>query len=187
MKNDYMSFNAGKHRLKTRRERYDLKEKYSDNLNLSIATVNFSVNDNLAFIIRSAACFGVKNLYVIGSIPPRSSLNAKSGSLYDYVKLKSFPRPSDFLSFCRESNFDLYSLDLTDKSKSIYENTFSTENHSVMVFGHETTGIPVEILLNSKHLHIPMPGVGFCLNVSQAGTVAMSEFYRKTIKNQEKL
>ena len=56
-----------------------------------------------------------------------------------------------------------------------------------MIFGHETTGIPVEILLNSKHIHIPMPGVGFCLNVSQAGTAAMSEFYRKTTNNKEKL
>lgn len=182
MKNDYMSFDAGKHRLKTRRERYNLKKRDSENLNLSIATISFSVNDNLAFMIRSAACFGVKNIYVIGSIPPRSSLNAKSGSLYDYVNLKSFSRPSDFLRFSRERNFDLYSLDLTDRSNSIYENTFSAENHSVMVFGHETTGIPVEILLNSKHLHIPMPGVGFCLNVSQAGTVAISEFYRKTKK-----
>ena len=180
LKNDYMSFSADKHRAKTRRERYDLKKKSSADLNLSIATINFSVNDNLAFMIRSAACFGVKNLYVIGSIPPRSSLNAKSGSLYDYVNLKSFSRPSHFLKFCRERSFDLYSLDLTDRSNSIYENAFSTENHSVMVFGHETTGIPVEILLNSKHLHIPMPGVGFCLNVSQAGTVAISEFYRKT-------
>lgn len=180
LKNDCMSFDASKRRVKTRRERYDLKKKNSVNLNLSIATINFSVNDNLAFMIRSAACFGVKNLYVIGSIPPRSSLNAKSGSLYDYVNLKSFSRPSDFLRFSKEKNFDLYSLDLTNKSNSIYESTFSTENHSVMVFGHETTGIPVEILLNSKHLHIPMPGVGFCLNVSQAGTVAISEFYRKT-------
>lgn len=175
-----MSFNTDKHRAKTRRERYDLKKKSSADLNLSIATINFSVNDNLAFMIRSAACFGVKNIYVIGSIPPRSFLNPKSGSLYDYVNLKSFSRPSGFLKFCRENNFDLYSVDLTERSKSIYDSSFSKENHSVMVFGHETTGIPVEILLNSKHLHIPMPGVGFCLNVSQAGTVAVSEFYRKT-------
>tara|TARA_B100001094_G_scaffold40487_1_gene35174 strand:+ start:13423 stop:13977 length:555 start_codon:yes stop_codon:yes gene_type:complete len=180
LKNDSFSFNLGKSRAKTRRERYDLKKSISVNLNLSIATINFSFDDNLAFVIRSAACFGVKNLYVIGSVPSRSFLNAKSGSLYDYVNIKSFSRPSDFLDFCRRNSYDLYSLDLTDSSNSIYKNTFSTENHSVMVLGNESIGIPVEILLNSKHLHIPMPGVGFCLNVSQAGTVAISEFYRKT-------
>lgn len=178
-----ISFQEHSARNNTRRERYDLKKDSSKNLNLSIATINFSVNDNLAFMIRSAACFGVKNIYVIGSVPPRSFLNSKSGSLYDYVDIKSFSRPSEFLKFCRENNFDLYSIDLTDISSSIYETKFSKKNHSVMVLGHETTGIPVEILINSKHLHIPMPGVGFCLNVSQAGTVAISEFYRKTINN----
>lgn len=185
--NNLLSFQEDFEREATRRERYDLKKESSKELNLSIATINFSVNDNLAFMIRSAACFGVKNIYVIGSIPPRSFLNPKSGSLYDYVNLTSFSRPSAFLKFCRESNFDLYSVDLTERSKSIYNTSFSKENHSVMIFGHETTGIPIEILLNSKHIHIPMPGVGFCLNVSQAGTAAMSEFYRKTINNQEKL
>ena len=183
--NNLLFFQDSFVRDNTRRERYDLKKESSKELNLSIATINFSVNDNLAFMIRSAACFGVKNIYVIGSIPPRSFLNPKSGSLYDYVNLKSFSKPSCFLRFCRENNFDLYSVDLTERSKSIYDSSFPKENHSVMVFGHETTGIPVEILINSKHIHIPMPGVGFCLNVSQAGTAAVSEFYRKTINNQE--
>lgn len=185
--NKILSFQENFVRDNTRRERYNLKKSSSKELNLSVATINFSENDNLAFMIRSAACFGIKNIYVIGSIPPRSFLNPKSGSLYDYVNLKSFSRPSEFLGFCRESKFDLYSVDLTERSKSIYDISFSKENHSVMIFGHETTGIPVEILLNSKHIHIPMPGVGFCLNVSQAGTAAMSEFYRKTINNKEKL
>jgi len=168
-------------REKTRRERYDSKRLDSSELNLSIATINFSFDENLAFIIRSAACFGVKNIYVIGSVPPRSFLNSRSGSLYDYVDIKSFSRPTDFLRFCRENEFDIYSLDLTDKSESIYDFSFSGERHSVMVLGHETVGVPSEILFNSRHIHIPMPGVGYCLNVSQAGTVAISEFVRKTL------
>ena len=148
---------------------------------VTFVQVNFSFDENLAFIIRGAACFGVKNIYVIGSVPPRSFLNSRSGSLYDYVNIKSFSRPTDFLRFCRENEFDVYSLDLTDKSESIYDFSFSSERHSVMVLGHETVGVPSEILFNSRHLHIPMPGVGYCLNVSQAGTVAISEFVRKTL------
>ena len=168
-------------REETRRERYDLKKIESNEINLSIATINFSVDENLAFIIRSAACFGVKNIYVIGSVPPRSFLNSRSGSLYDYVNIKSFSRPTDFLRFGREQDFDVYSLDLTESSESIYESSFDKDRHSIMVLGHETVGVPSEILFNSKHLHIPMPGVGYCLNVSQAGTVAMSEFARKML------
>jgi tRNA G18 (ribose-2'-O)-methylase SpoU len=168
-------------RDRTRRQRYETKKSNSNDLNLSIATINFSNDENLAFTIRGAACFGVRDIYIIGSVPPRSFLNSRSGSLYDYVNIKSFSRPSTFLRFCRDNEIDLFSLDITDDSRSIYDVEFSAEKKSAIVLGHETMGIPAEILFNSKHIHIPMPGVGYCLNVSQAGTVAMSEFFRKTL------
>jgi tRNA G18 (ribose-2'-O)-methylase SpoU len=166
-------------RQKTRRERYDQKLKKRNSFNLSIATTNFMFDENLAFIIRSAACFGVDSIYVLGSVPPRSFLNSRSGSLYDYVSIHSFSNPSELLSHARKKGYDIISLDLTENSTSIYDYNFDFKRKTLMVLGHETTGIPVEISINSRALHIPMPGVGFCLNVSQAGTVAMSEYSRQ--------
>lgn len=168
-------------RSKTRRERYDSKLKTSEKLGLSFVTVNFMFEDNLAFLIRSSACFGVDNIYVIGSIPPRSQLKAKSGSLYDYLNIRAFSNPSEFLSFSRENNLNLISLEISDKSKSLYDYDFNFEKENVIVLGHETIGVPTEILMNSDQIHIPMPGVGFCLNVSQAGTVTMSEYFRRRV------
>jgi len=166
-------------RNKTRRQRYSEKLSSSKKMGLSVVAINFMFDDNLAFLIRSVACFGVDNLYVIGSVPSRSKLNSKSGSLYDYVKIKQFKTPSSFLSFSRENDLNLISLELSEDSKSIYDYDFDFSKNNAIILGHETQGVPNELLFNSQAIHIPMPGVGFCLNVSQAGTAAMSEFCRQ--------
>ena len=57
------------HRKKTRRQRYKEKVKSAQFLPISIGCVNFMHDGNLAFLIRSAACFGIRDIHVIGSIP----------------------------------------------------------------------------------------------------------------------
>ena len=85
-------------RNKTRRQRYSEKLYSSKELGLSIVTINFMFDDNLAFLIRSAACFGVDNIcHRVG--PVQIKVISKSGSLYDYVKIKQFKTPSEFLIF----------------------------------------------------------------------------------------
>ena len=44
-----------------------------------------------------------------------------------------------------------------------------------LVVGHEESGIPIEILRNSEVVNIPMPGVGYCLNTSQAANILLYE------------
>ena len=52
-------------RQETRRQRYNGKRKNAVSLPLSIVTVNFDFDDNLAFTIRTAACYGVDNIYML--------------------------------------------------------------------------------------------------------------------------
>jgi len=166
-------------RNKTRRERYDKKKSESITLPLSIATITFDEDDNLAFLIRSAACFGITNVYVIGSIPDRSFLKAKSGSLYDYVNLKSFSTPRAFLDFAKVYEKKIVAVELSRESGSLYEYKFDTDRDIIMVLGNEKTGVPSEIIMSNDSVYIPMIGSGYCLNVSQAGTAAMSEYCRQ--------
>jgi tRNA G18 (ribose-2'-O)-methylase SpoU len=166
-------------RSETRLERYNNKLVNSVKLPLSIVTVNFLYDDNLAFLIRAGACFGVENIYVIGGMPPRNVLNPKSGSLYDFVNIKIFKNPSEFLKFSRENNINLISAELDDESGSLYDFRFDFKKNNAIVLGHEMTGIPVEILMNSSKLFIPMPGPGYSLNTSQAGNIMAYEFSRQ--------
>ena len=163
----------------TRRQRYSKKKDVAINIPLSIATISFDYDENLAFLIRSAACYGVKNIYVIGKVPPRSFLNSKSGSLYDYVSIRSFSRPTDFLSFCEDEGYNIVSSEITDNSYSLHSYSFDTESKTVIVIGNETSGVPMDILMRSDCVEIPMSGSGYCLNASQAGTVMISEYCRQ--------
>ena len=74
----------------TRRQRYDSKLKTAKKYPISLCAINFRVDDNLGYLIRSAACFGAERLYVVGHVPERSCIKASSGSLIDYVEIVSF-------------------------------------------------------------------------------------------------
>jgi len=170
-------------RSKTRRQRYDEKAKSNLKLPVAVATINFSFDENLAFIIRSAACFGITDLFVIGRIPDRSYLNPRTGSLLDYVNITSFSNPRQFIEFCKAKEYKQVSVELTENAHSVYEYEFSQTEKTMLILGNERTGIPAEILLKNDSVYIPMNGPGYCLNVSQAGTAVMSEYCRQRFVN----
>ena len=165
-------------RQETRIERY-LNKIQSIQLPLSLVAVNFHLDENLAYVIRTAACYGVKNIYVIGSIPSRKILYNPSGSLVDFVEMKQFSSPSQFLSFARDGGMRLVSAELSDGSISLYDYKFSMGCETAIVLGNETSGVPGEILIHSDKVFIPMWGPGFCLNTSQAGTAFVNEYCRQ--------
>jgi tRNA G18 (ribose-2'-O)-methylase SpoU len=166
-------------RPETRIERYLAKQEFAQALPLSLVTINFQLDENLAFLIRTAACHGIRTINVIGSIPSRKALFNSSGSLVDFVNLNQFSTPSHFLSFAKESGINLVSAELTDGASSLYEYRFNMSNHTAIVLGNETSGVPGEILLNSDKVFIPMWGLGFCLNTSQTGTAFVNEYCRQ--------
>lgn len=166
-------------REKTRRERYDEKKANAKTYPISIATINFMHDGNLGYIIRSAACFGAECVHVIGSVPPRGILNPLSGSTCDYVEIRSHGNPSEFIEYCRDNDIQIVSAEIADDSVSIENFQFDFSKPVCIVLGHEEIGIPIEITKNSKLVHIPMPGVGFCLNTSQAGNILLYEATKK--------
>ena len=115
-------------REETRRQWYNIKSANAINLPAAIVSVNFGFDDNLAFLIRSAACYGINDILVIGSVPDRSFLDSKTGSLYDYVKIKSFPNPINFSEYCVSNDYDIVCMEISKKSKSIYDYNFSFNN-----------------------------------------------------------
>ena len=95
-------------RLETRRQRYDKKLKNAQKYPISLCAINFRVDDNLGYLVRSAACFGAERLYVVGHVPERSRMKAPSGSLIDYVEIEQFSRPSEFLTQMEVEGIQIY-------------------------------------------------------------------------------
>lgn len=167
-----------KNRSETRRERYELKSNESKTYPIYLATVNFTHDANLAFLVRAAACFGVEELLVIGNHPPRNVMNELSGTMFDYIKIRTFGQTNPFLEFIRANNIKLIALELpgeTYKATSIHDYEFKFDRPVCIITGNESIGIPGDVLLNSEVVYIPMPGVGFCLNTSQAANIALYE------------
>ena len=172
-------------RDKTRRERYDDKKQEARTFPISIATVNFIHDGNLGYLIRSAACFGAECVHVIGSVPHPRVLKTLSGTLVDYVQLERHSNPTRFLEHIRENDIKLVSAEINDDSMPIGKYKFNFSRPVCIVVGHETTGIPIELVQNSDSVYIPMPGVGYCLNTSQTGNIMLYEAV-KQFEAQEK-
>jgi len=162
-------------RAETRRHRYDSKLKTAKKYPISLCAINFRVDDNLGYLIRSAACFGAERLYVVGHVPERSHIKAASGSLVDYVEIISFATPQDFLDHTKSEGIQIVAAELVEQARSLASYTFNFNSHITLVVGNEESGVPPEISGNSQVLYIDMPGVGYCLNTSQAANIFLYE------------
>lgn len=166
-------------RNETRRERYCKKLDNAKTFPISIATVNFMFDENLGFVVRSAACFGASVVHVIGSTPNKAILKSKSGSTDDFVTMIQHQTPSDFLEWCRKNNTSIVSAEISDNAIELGSYNPNFDKHVCIVVGHEETGVPAEISAQSDNVYIEMPGVGFCLNTSQTANIMLHDFVQK--------
>lgn len=173
-------------RNQTRRERYNNKLTTAKKLPLEVCTINFQCEENVAFVLRAAACFGAQAVNVIGALPAHKELVARSGTLQDMIKINKFANPSEFVNYCNFNKIKLVSAELDNESVSIHNynfvNSLINYNSICVVVGHETLGVPVEILKNSSKVYIDMPGVGFCLNTSQTANIFLYEISKQILK-----
>ena len=163
----------------TRLERYNSKKKQATFMPVSVVCINFFNDGNLAFIIRSAACFGVQTIHVIGSIPEYAELKRMSGSTVDFVNIVQHSSPSDFLIWSKKNRVKIVSAELSYRSQSLKDYRFDFDQQICIVAGNETTGVPEEILENSDVVKIDMPGIGFCLNTAQTTNIFLYEASRQ--------
>lgn len=167
-------------RKETRAERHANKREYITQYNIIPVCINFIHEVNVAFIMRSAACFGAKEVAVIGSVPDYRLLKALSGSTNLDMNIRKFSNPHDFLEHAKSQDAVVVSAELTEGSVSIYDYTFPKDKLVYLMCGHEQFGVPNEIIAHSDAVvHIPMPGPGFCLNTSQCATTLMFEYIRQ--------
>ncbi|HHZ95727.1 MAG TPA: TrmH family RNA methyltransferase [Flavobacteriales bacterium] len=160
-------------REQTRRERYDKKFKTAKKYPISLCAINFRIDDNLGYLVRSAACFGAERLYVVGHVPSRRSIKSSSGSLIDYVEIISFSTPREFVDHTKNEGIEIVSAELVEGARRLSTYDFNFDRHLCLVVGNERSGVPPEIISNSDVIYIKMPGIGYCLNTSQAANLML--------------
>jgi tRNA G18 (ribose-2'-O)-methylase SpoU len=143
-----------------------------------LVAVNFNDDNNLAFVVRAAAVFGAASVMVIGAMPPYRILRQLSVGLSRHVDIVQFLSPEEFVSHCEREGIKIVAIELCEGAVSMFDYVFGEEPVAI-VTGHETTGVPTEILRNAQAVYIPMPGMGRSLNTSQAANIAMYEYVRQ--------
>jgi tRNA G18 (ribose-2'-O)-methylase SpoU len=175
------------YRSETRRQRYDKKLSNAKLMPVSFCAVNFGIDENLALLIRTAACYGAESVMVIGSVPDHAYLRPRSGTTVDYVKIIQFATPHDFLQHCRDNGYNIVSAELCDGATELTDYHFSFERPTVLVMGNEYTGVPAEVIHNSEPVFIQMNGPGACLNTMVTGAVFLNEYQRQFILHNRSL
>jgi tRNA G18 (ribose-2'-O)-methylase SpoU len=166
-------------RIETRRQRYDKKLTTAKKYPISLCAINFRVDDNLGYLVRSAACFGAERLYVVGHVPERADIKASSGSLIDYVEIIQFDSPRPFLDHTKKEGIQIVSAELVEGARPLSSYNFNFDSPVALVVGNEQSGVPSEIISNSDVVYIEMRGVGYCLNTAQTANILLYEAIRQ--------
>lgn len=167
-------------RQETRAQRYSAKMATAIKMPFSICTTYFSVPGNVAYAMRTLACFGGQSIHIIGKEPSYSDMVALSGGTNRLVDIFTYSNPSQFLNII-DSDTQLVALELTEEATSIHEFKWDYDKHTIMCVGSEMDGIPADILAKANSVvYIPMPGQGYCLNTSQSANIAAYDYVMKS-------
>jgi tRNA G18 (ribose-2'-O)-methylase SpoU len=166
---------------RTREEIANSRKEKAKVFPVSIGCINLHSEGNVGFIVRSAACFGAKEVFVIGSLPDERLLRQFSCSMNKYINIRTFKNTRDFLAHARRNRIHVISLEKCDQATSITDYRFPLDREICIITGNETTGITNDILANSDCIYIPNPGIASCMNTSQAANVALYEYVRQAM------
>lgn len=136
---------------------------------------------NVGAMIRTAECAGVSRMYICGisAAPPNRRLEktalGAAGSLPWEYRESAFDAVMDL----KKEGRRILSLETTNRSVSLWEASF--EPPCVLVFGHEVTGVDMDILeISDEIVKIPVFGRKNSLNVATAFGITLYEAIRRT-------
>lgn len=134
---------------------------------------------NIGSLFRIGEALGVENIIFVGrDIPltPRK-INKTSRSTHLHVPHTIIEETSDLITFLKENNFEIISLEITSTSKPLKEVQIPEYRKIALIIGNEINGISDELLkISHQIVHINMFGKNSSMNVVQAASIALYEF-----------
>ena len=156
-------------------ERHKPPQNLERDRELIIACPPMRSNVNLARIVRTASCCGVRRLVACGN-PKIDPKIARDGIETVEIEVRRSLLP--VLRQLRKENFQIVGLEQT--SESVNMHSFRFERRTVLVVGHERLGISDEVLQGLDHVvEIPVFGLPYSYNAGTAAAMAMYEYCRQ--------
>lgn len=123
---------------------------------------------NIGSIFRLADAVGVKKIYLCGSseTPPNHRIKKASVGTWQWVEWEYFDKTTDAIRDLKSKikNLKVVGVELDNKSIDYTKGDYSLP--LALVVGHESSGIPKEILeMCDEVVELPMMGINTSLNV----------------------
>ena len=141
---------------------------------------NLRSSFNIGSIFRTAECLGISEILLCGYSATPKNIKVKKTAMgtENYVNWKYFEKTENAISYVKNKNIKIFSLETTTNSKSIYEVEFSPK--CALILGNEALGISEKILtLADEIINIPISGWKNSLNVGVCFAVVAFEIKRQ--------
>lgn len=144
---------------------------------ITVVCENITNAANLGSLFRTSDAFGIEKLILCGqSISLGRKMTKTSRATEKIVNYEICDLALKAIKDLISKGYNIISLEITDKSKSINECKFSNERPIALILGDENLGISEEILdLSDSIIHIEMYGNNSSMNVVQAANIALYE------------
>lgn len=134
---------------------------------------------NIGSLFRIGEALGIESIIFLGKdipLTPRK-INKTSRSTHLHVPHTIIEETSELITFLKENNFEIISLEITSTSKPLKEVQIPKNQKIALIIGNEINGISDELLkISHQIVHINMFGKNSSMNVVQAASIALYEF-----------
>ena len=147
----------------------------------AVAVYNISKEFNIGSLLRTVHCAKGKEFFLIGD----KSYNTYAAVSSDkWTKVNYFEKLDDFLSFVKDSDYNLVLVDQAENSKSLFE--FEFPENPLFFLGAEKGGLPGLLKQNSGFpvLEIPQYGLVHSLNLSCSGSIVIYHYLYRMYKGK---
>ncbi|MCF7919304.1 MAG: hypothetical protein K9N06_05270 [Candidatus Cloacimonetes bacterium] len=159
--------------------KHDGLEKNAPALDVILVLDNLRSAFNVGSIIRTAECFGIKELHFCGYTPDNERVSKTAMGTRELVTIKKFTRTEDSIISLQQRQLVVYALETVDNAESIYNCAF--QYPAALIVGNEALGISEDIIrLVDKVVQIPLAGWKNSLNVAVATAVTIAEMRRRS-------
>ena len=142
---------------------------------LIVACPPMRSNVNLSRIVRVASCCGVPKLIACGNAKVDPKIARDGIEQVEIVRRRTL---LPVLKELRDEGYCLVGLEQTSSSTSLFE--FMFPRKTVLVVGHERTGIAEDILeMLDEVVEIPVYGLPYSFNVATSVAMSLYEYCRQ--------
>ena len=148
----------------------------------AVAVYNISKEFNIGSLLRTVHCAKGQEFFLIGD----KSYNTYAAVSSDkWTKVNYFENLEDFLSFVKNSKYNLILVEQSKNSKSLFD--FEYPENPLFFLGAEKGGLPADLKGTSDYhvLEIPQYGLVHSLNLSCSGSIVIYHYLYKMYKEKE--